>query len=537
MLKRWIAAAERRRWVFPGCAGLAAILLLIRNLSGLENSPPGLYVDEASIGYNAWAVAHYGVDEHGIPNPLYFQAFGEYKNPIYIYVLSWLLRVFPLTPAVERLPAVIFGLITCAAIAGIAWHLSKSRWIALFALVIAGLTPWLTLQSRVGFEIPSMTALLSLALWFLCLAEERRIWFFAAGLAFGVAIFGYSTARLEVALIVFAAIILYGLHWRRYEWQWLFTFVAPVASGYLILAQWSIANPGALVNRFNLISITADNPPFGVVINRFVSGYFDELGFPFLFTHGDANLRHNTGFGGMLLVTTFPLLVLGLYAALRRFREPFPVLCVIGILSGPVGAAVTTDGLPHALRSGSMLPFLLIVMVLGVREAAILLTGKRLFIAGLFCLVVLEGAGYNWDLFTDYPTRAGKPFATYQGQMFTWFDAGQMEAIAQGHALVGSHTLYVSQQLGDGDPYILIDFGLRPVPTSAGPGYMLQSVGARIFDPYAASDFSPGDVVVTQGDQPAPANSTLALLEYPPGPGQDVYGRGQQPLVAVYVIH
>ena len=46
---------------------------------------PGLYVDEASIGYNAWTIAHFGVDEHGIHFPLFFEAFGEYKNPIYVY--------------------------------------------------------------------------------------------------------------------------------------------------------------------------------------------------------------------------------------------------------------------------------------------------------------------------------------------------------------------------------------------------------------------------------------------------------------------
>ena len=83
---------------------------MVRNLVDLVGSPPGLYVDEASIGYNAWTIAHFGVDEHGIHFPLFFEAFGEYKNPVYVYAVAALVRFLPLTVAVERFPAAIFGL-------------------------------------------------------------------------------------------------------------------------------------------------------------------------------------------------------------------------------------------------------------------------------------------------------------------------------------------------------------------------------------------------------------------------------------------
>ncbi len=66
--------------------------MVARNLSGLDTAPLPAYVDETSIGYNAWAISSHAVDEHGAHLPLYFTAFGEYKNPVYIYVLSALLR-------------------------------------------------------------------------------------------------------------------------------------------------------------------------------------------------------------------------------------------------------------------------------------------------------------------------------------------------------------------------------------------------------------------------------------------------------------
>ena len=70
---------RRRIWI--GAIAIGAALVVLRNLVDLSASPPGLYVDEASIGYNAWTMARFGVDEHGIHVPLFFEAFGEYKNP------------------------------------------------------------------------------------------------------------------------------------------------------------------------------------------------------------------------------------------------------------------------------------------------------------------------------------------------------------------------------------------------------------------------------------------------------------------------
>ena len=521
-LRRLLSAA----WIFPAAAGVVVTALVIRNLAGLSSSPPGLYVDEASIGYNAWAIARYGIDEHGVAMPVYFEAFGEYKNPVYIYVLSGFLHILPLTPAVVRLPAALFGLATCAALAGIAWRLSRSRWVTILTLLIAGLTPWLTLQSRVGFEAPSMVALLAVGLWCLVRAERNPVWFPVGGAALALSVYGYSTGRLQAGILAVAALGLYALHWRRYGWGWLLAWAAPVAMAYLYLYRWSQLHPGALVTRLNLISITADHPPlYPVTVERFVTGYVAETGFPFLFTHGDPNLRHSTGFGGMLLVTTFPLLAAGVHAALRRWREPFPVLCLIGVVAAPVGAAVTKDGLPHALRTSTMLPFLLVLMGYGLMEWGRVLADRKPALLAFLALILAEGATYNLDLFTAYPQRSA-----------AWYDAGQLQSIAVGHRVAAGHTLFVSPELGDGVPYILVDFALLPAPGQDVTPAM-RSVGARLLSYQAGGQqFTPGDVVVSLAGATAPPRGRLIHLEYPPGPNPNVYGQTLSPAVAVYLI-
>jgi hypothetical protein len=140
---------HRRLWV--GAITLLAAMVAVRNVVDLSGSPPGLYVDEASIGYNAWTIAHFGVDEHGIHFPLFFQAFGEYKNPIYVYAVAALVRFLPLTVAVERFPAALFGGAVVGFLTAAAWRLTGSRVITIGTLALVGFTPWLVIESRVGF--------------------------------------------------------------------------------------------------------------------------------------------------------------------------------------------------------------------------------------------------------------------------------------------------------------------------------------------------------------------------------------------------
>ncbi|MFN2583100.1 MAG: hypothetical protein ABR498_10210, partial [Candidatus Dormibacteria bacterium] len=277
-----------------------------RNLLGLATVPPGSYVDESSVAYNAWSVAHYGVDEHGVHLPLYFEAFGEYKNPLYIYALVPLARLLPLSPALERTPAALFGLAVVIFLTLAAWRMTRSKPITAFVLALAALTPWVVQESRVGFEVISMVATLSVAVWCLAGGENtppRR--FAVCGLFLALSIFAYSTGRLEVLLLAIAFTLAYARSTPRGWWR----VIAVVAAGYVVLGVWALLHPGALTAEFSVISIAADGAPLPTVLLRFVSNYAGYFSPEFLFVHGDPNLRHNTGYAGMLLAVMGPLLL------------------------------------------------------------------------------------------------------------------------------------------------------------------------------------------------------------------------------------
>ena len=133
----------------------------------MPGDPPGFYIDEASIAYNAHSISQTGHDEHGVSWPLYFRAFGEYKNPVYIYALAAIFKVTGPRIRVARLFSALLGALACLLLGYLAWRLSRRLSISIIIFLSALLTPWLYESSRLVFEVaayPAVTVLFLLAL-------------------------------------------------------------------------------------------------------------------------------------------------------------------------------------------------------------------------------------------------------------------------------------------------------------------------------------------------------------------------------------
>src|SRR5690349_10275113 len=74
--------------------------------------PPGLYIDEIFIAYNANEIFTKGVDQYGQRYPLWFRAFGEYKMPAYIYSTVASIAAFGRTDFAVRAPSIFSGILT-----------------------------------------------------------------------------------------------------------------------------------------------------------------------------------------------------------------------------------------------------------------------------------------------------------------------------------------------------------------------------------------------------------------------------------------
>ncbi|MBR2279774.1 MAG: hypothetical protein IJ903_02445 [Ruminococcus sp.] len=65
--------------------------------------PAGLNQDEASIGYEAWSVLHYGIDRNGLSVPVHFIAWGSGQNALYAYLLMPFIALFGLNVVTQRM--------------------------------------------------------------------------------------------------------------------------------------------------------------------------------------------------------------------------------------------------------------------------------------------------------------------------------------------------------------------------------------------------------------------------------------------------
>jgi 4-amino-4-deoxy-L-arabinose transferase-like glycosyltransferase len=224
----WIA-------VLAAIAIVATALCFVR----ITSNPPGFYIDESSIAYNAHTIARAGSDENGVRWPLYFQAFGDYKNPIYVYLLAGLFRLTGPSILVARALSASLVVLAAATLGVLALRLTRSRRIALATIIFALITPWFFEAGRVVMEMAMYP--LACALFLLCLrrAAAKDKWnagdVVALAATLALLTYAYSIGRL------FAPLLALGLafFWTHERSRWVVSLCRACVADSRVLAQSS----------------------------------------------------------------------------------------------------------------------------------------------------------------------------------------------------------------------------------------------------------------------------------------------------------
>ena len=75
----------------------------------LDVLPGGLNQDEASCGYDAYAIMKYGIDRNGMSYPIHLIAWGSGQNALYAYFCIPFIKLFSNTEIALRLPMALSG--------------------------------------------------------------------------------------------------------------------------------------------------------------------------------------------------------------------------------------------------------------------------------------------------------------------------------------------------------------------------------------------------------------------------------------------
>ncbi len=317
-----IAAFLRAHWL------LLVILFLgaAARIYAFGSVPAGLNQDEASSGYDAYALLHYGIDRSGFHNPVFLVGFGSGMSALPSYLAMPFFLLFGVSVAALRAPTILIGILALPALYLLVRR-TGDRTLALLATFLLAISPWHIMDSRwtLAGVLPNLVVFGVLAL---CIGRERPRALLWAAVFFALTLYEYAPAYLFTPVfLVFAS--LFFLRNRPASWR---PFVA--AGGLLGVLVLPIVLTVA-VNQFKLGSIETpllsvprlpSTPRYQTISTLFggsgATGIGDNLhAFWRVLVTGNDGLIWNAIPGyGYLYRAALPLAVLGLVATLARRR-------------------------------------------------------------------------------------------------------------------------------------------------------------------------------------------------------------------------
>ena len=440
------------------CAALLIAAGAALRLWGLGDTHPGIFVDEASSLYDAWALLHFGIDRNGHSWPVHFVAYGGGEQHILQpYLALPFIWAAGLDEVAFRLPVAISGAASLLLIWKIARNADSGRF-ALIALLFLALSTWHIMSVRWAVDTNMLPFVVLLSVYFLSRRDRNRFGVQAAAAAtIALSVYAYATAWPFAPMFLaaaFAWLALNGVLTRRR-----FFALSAVA---LAVAAPMIAF--LIVNRFDLDTIRI----LGATIPRYPGpARYEALALPFagnweripsnivnmsrlLMGYYDGNLAHALPGWGALPRFFIIAAIGGLGVALHRaiVRKDFGVHLLVAlwfVLALAVAAVVEVN-----IRRMNL------VWMPALYLAALGLSALRIPRAALCAAVaafIALGGVFAYQYFRGYAALA----ADY------YFPAGLKAAIDRAAASAGENeTIYVSSRINQPYLHALVRTGAFP---------------------------------------------------------------------------
>ncbi|HYX28740.1 MAG TPA: hypothetical protein VE863_09240 [Pyrinomonadaceae bacterium] len=351
---------------------LGFLLLYLFYLNDLSKNPPGFYIDESAIAYNAYTIARTGANEFGTRFPLFFPVYTggwtQYANPTQIYLLAIPFTIIKPSILLARIYSASWTFAACLLLGWLAKRISGKETIGLLVAVTAIFTPWLFDVSRLVMETffyPMAVVLFLIAVYETQKKETWR-WINIVTLAATLMLLTYSyTIGRLLGPVLAAGLIIFANSQARIV-SIVKTWVVYAAT-LIPLLIFRAKNPEALTQRFYLISYIKPDTPWSQILPKFIHRYFEDLSLISLLFDGDGNPRHHvSGSLGAFLISALVIVMIGVVVIIvRRWHEPFWRFVLFGAAASIVPGALTGDQF-HSLRLVAYPIFLLMLMIPGL---------------------------------------------------------------------------------------------------------------------------------------------------------------------------
>ena len=377
----------------------------------IQNTPPGLYPDEAMNGNNALEAISTGSYKVFYPE-------NNGREGLFINIQALFLNVIGKREAwVLRLPSAIFGILTVAGVYFLAAQLF-SKEAGLLAAFLIAVAHWHVILSRIGLRAITAPFFLTWAIAFLLLAfgrlrKERlfraaRPYFLLSGLFYGLGFHSYIAYRSTLLLVLI--IFLYFLYYCRASGlnkEFMLGAITFTITAALMIAPLFIyfaTHPGSFFGRASGLSVFNSAAP----VKDLLLNVARTVGM--LNVEGDLNWRHNVSgrpelFWPVGIFFWAGVLTGTLSVARAISKKHFTslkslitsdsafayVMLFIWLISTGLPVILSNERLPHALRAILMAPAIFILAAAGamwVLQAVACRIGKGMTAVLLAALIV-----------------------------------------------------------------------------------------------------------------------------------------------------
>lgn len=348
--------------------------------------PAGLTNDEASLGYDAYSLLTTGRDQWDVFLPLSFKEFGDYKLPIYMYLLLAPIKFFGLNEFSTRIPSATFGVFSTITIYFLIKKLFDNK-IAFISSILFAISPWSIGLSRAAMEPNIAITFILLGLFFFLHGQKNTKFLYLSVIFFVLTFYTYSAYTLFSPLVLFLLFYFYRNYFFSHKKETIISLLlfilllTPFFIGNKITANVRFSQVG-FINSIDIIGLTADlndqrgsclntYPPFicritnnklTLYLSKFTQNYLSHFSFNFLYTDGTSTQYSILPKRGLGFTFEVIFLILGFAWVFLKNKQGSKVILVI-LLLAPIPDALTGTG--HHARASTMLPFLIIVEAMG----------------------------------------------------------------------------------------------------------------------------------------------------------------------------
>jgi 4-amino-4-deoxy-L-arabinose transferase-like glycosyltransferase len=391
----------------------------------ITTNPPEFFEDELSGAVSAWSIVTTGHDVERTVLPFLVTRL-ELKQPLYFFATVPFQAVLGHNALAARIPAVLFGVVSTALLAGFATRLTGRAVTGFIAAALFAVSPWAIHYARAGWEPAAVLPFTIGGMWLLWvgLRDHRPRLVVGAAVVFAIGAYSYHPALLMHVLLAALIGLISARRLRRPD-----AVALGIGAGIalVLLIPYALAATDPLFfQRTKAISVFRDGVDASALVTAW-QHYWASWSPGFLLGGAAPNPRINPG--PAILVATVPFFLAGMDRVIHR-RSPEDWLLLGWLVLGPLPTALTSDQtMPSLARSIFALPPLIMITAIGAVWLGEWLTARApaarravigpAIAVGLSALVVVNTIAWSFDYFGDYPSRSASWWGSGTEAAFT----------------------------------------------------------------------------------------------------------------------